>query len=203
MGAVCAGELPVLGPTHRLGGAAAWLGACLLVHPSPAAEAGGAVVAFLAGPQCDLDCLGTWSRTRRRWSKKRQPIRHHLSKWGATFRAHPVRYRIALLLSIWGKHRDGPAHSIYVVPLAGLVLMLPRLWLPAWPLWLGAAVAVGLLSHIALDLVTKGRTRVTWPWGKPWEGLGIRVGKATEVLAVRPVLGAAVLGFAWLIVRGR
>jgi LexA-binding, inner membrane-associated putative hydrolase len=192
----------MMAPTHRLGAAAGWLGGCLLANPGHVATFCGALLAAISGPQCDLDNLATWSRVRTRYSRKRQPVRYWLTRMGARFRKHPVKYRIALFLSVFGRHRLGPSHSVIIAALVGLFLTAPWTQWPAWPWWVGPAIALGLASHIGLDLMNRSPVAVTWPVGEPVKGLGIRVGKAAEELLIRPVLGLAVLGLAWLIIRG-
>lgn len=180
--------------THVLGGATAWLGVCALATPGPLPLLAGTAVAALAAPWCDIDNLGAWRRRRkrgiyrttrrRRGHRPRSRYRLQLIRW----RKHPIRSRVAWLVSLLGEHRQGPCHSLLCLPLPGLAALIPILWIAAWPLWIPLAVMAGLASHILLDLANKKPVRLLWPLPLEVYGLGVLVGGATERWLVRPVL---------------
>jgi membrane-bound metal-dependent hydrolase YbcI (DUF457 family) len=173
------------GLTHSAFGAACWLGGAYLARAGHVAEAAGAVAAAVAAPWCDIDNVGAWGSRRK-------------GALGVRWRKHPVRYRVALAVSVFGKHRQGPAHSLLVAPLLGVLAALPHARWAWWPLWAGAAISTGLASHILLDLANKRPVRLLWPWDLEAGGLGVPVGGAAELLLVRPLLLAALIGEGWL-----
>jgi hypothetical protein len=175
-----------------------WSGAALVLGAPAPVAVGGATLAAVAAPQCDLDNLGAWSRVTKSPKRKEKPVRWALSKVGVATHRHPVRYRIALILTAFAPHRQGPAHSVITAAVAGVLLTLPMLAWPVWPWWTGAAAATGLISHIVLDLANEDPVRVFYPFGPLVYGLGIKVGKAWEILVIRPGCYAAALGLLWL-----
>lgn len=148
----------------------------------------GGVAAALAAPLPDLDNVGAWAA-------------RHKGAFGVRWRKHPVRYRLALLLAAFGQHRQGPAHSLLVAPLLGLALVAPVGRWPWWPWWLGVAVSVAVVSHILIDLLNKRPVKALWPWDAEVGGLGVPVGGTVEMLLIRPLLLAALIGEGWLTFR--
>lgn len=190
-------------PTHVAGGCAGWLGVSLLVHPSALAILAGTVLAGAVAPLNDIDNLGAWSRRKKRGifkARRRGKTyrRVQLVRW----RRHPVKSRLSWLITLLGKHREGPCHSLLIVVPFGLAFLLPVLWLTWWPLWLGPAVAVGLASHVGLDLLNERPVKVFWPFPLLVYGLGLRVGKVGETRLIRPLCMAAVPVLFWLTIRG-
>jgi hypothetical protein len=195
-------EQTVKGHTHMMGGAAGWLALSLAAHPSAVAVVGGSVTAALAAPWADIDNPGAWS-ARRRYSKRRQPVRHRLSGWGwwPSFHRHPVKMRVSRFVAMFGRHREGPAHSLIVaavLAVAGLGVVFafaPAVW------WLPLAVGIGLGSHILLDRLNERPVRWVWPFGRGGCLSLIRVGGPGEALLGVGLVGVlAVEG--WATVRG-
>ncbi|MEO3812174.1 metal-dependent hydrolase [Sphaerisporangium sp. B11E5] len=64
-------------------------------------------------------------------------------------------------------------------------------------LWLGLAVAIGCLAHVAGDCMTERGCPVLWPlkhkWLLPWK-MGLKTGRAFEVKFLGPALSVVVLG---------
>ncbi|MFI6512409.1 metal-dependent hydrolase [Streptosporangium sp. NPDC050855] len=67
--------------------------------------------------------------------------------------------------------------------------------------WLGLAVAIGCLTHVAGDCCTERGCPVLWPirrkWLLPWK-IGIKTGRAFEQKFLGPVLSVVVLGLLYL-----
>jgi hypothetical protein len=190
--------------THIAGGAAAWLGPCAVIHPAPATIAGGAVIAGVCAPWCDIDNLGAWAKRTKRGLRRRRRAgktiwQLNLIRW----RAHPIRGRLSALIALAGPHRQGPCHSLLTALCAGAGLAwAPALWWAGWPAWAGAALAAGLCSHILLDLANEKPVRALWPLRLELYGLGIPVGKRAEVLLIRPAVTFAAALFAVVAIRG-
>lgn len=143
------------GRTHSLGGALAALSTCLLIRPAPVIVAGMTVTAFVAAPWPDLDNLGTWSR---RVKLGRGPVARHI-----IIRKHPFKRAASWIVTRWGSHRRGPAHSLAGGVIAAGAWAAPAAILTWWPLWLPAGVLIGWWSHLFLDLLNDRPVALFWP----------------------------------------
>ena len=189
-------------PTHMAGGAAGWLGLAAVIHPAPVALLGGVIAAAVAAPECDLDNVGAWQRRKKRGIRVTgKPGHRRLRIQVIRWRSHPVRSRLSRLLGMFGQHRQGPAHSLFT-PAAFAVASLAAAAVTGWwPWWIGVAVAVGLATHILLDVLTKRPVRIWWPrQGNYRLGL-MKVGGTGEALVLLALV-LAVAGLGWLTIRG-
>lgn len=184
------------GHTHILGGLV--LGAALAPVISPAHALAFVVASSLAGPLPDIDHPGSmYGRfvplpgVVRNYGKV-EPYRS--GPFGNT--AHSfghVGRRIPFGI-LW--HR-GPTHSVAFSIFFGLVAALvAHTLIPTAAVAIGLGVAVGALSHLALDEMNVSGARLLWPLSPKEIRLRwphIRVGTAGEFLVI---VGLVVLGVA-------
>jgi membrane-bound metal-dependent hydrolase YbcI (DUF457 family) len=158
----------MLGRTHALSGAAAWLAAAPLM-PFPLAQvAAGTAVAAVGALLPDLD--------------------HPQAK--ATRVLGPLRYPVAhLIAKVSGGHRAG-THYLVTALIVGALL-----W--TWQPWIGAAVALGMAAHSVGDMLTVEGVRWLWPLPVRFRG-PIHTGSKVETLAVAPLMALAIAWFGWV-----
>lgn len=179
----------MMGPTHFLIGGAAWLAGLVAVGHQPALNVAvvGWAIASVAALLPDIDSKNSLA------SKMLGPVTMFLS-W--------------VIRSLFGGHRK-ITHSIIGLVLAGFLgYSLTHYW--HMPVWIDAAIMVGLASHVVADMATREGCPLLWPIHKTNYGLhlvttGLSKKKGhhtSEYWFIRPLAVVATVVFGALLIAG-
>lgn len=97
------------------------------------------------------------------------------------------------LLSVSINKLFGHRGFLHSLAFAALPLLLARFFAPHL-MWAASALSIGILSHLALDLLNPAGEAILWPCVKRFHVAGIRMGSAFET-AVRAMLIAGIFLF--------
>ena len=157
----------MLGRTHALSGAAAWLAVSPLLDLPPEQLVVGTAVGAVGALVPDLDEPGA-----------------HLSRV-----LGPLRHSVCgTIRRVSGGHRHGTHYLLTALVVGGLL----RLWHP----WIGDAVAVGMIAHSLGDMCTVAGVRWLWPLPFRIRGL-LQTGGFWEKAAVAPALTMVLVWLGW------
>lgn len=134
----------MMGHTHMLGGAAAWLGLCCAWPQTAGIIVSGAAIATGAALAPDID-------------HERSIARSSLG---------PITHGLSWLVRTLGGGQRRVTHC-----LLGTIAVTVGLLLTGWPRWVAAAILAGWVSHLLLDACTEQGIPLLWPdlrrWGLP------------------------------------
>lgn len=176
----------MMGRTHWVIGGASWLGGMVAANTggnlplNPTVIAGGFVIASIAALLPDIDTKNSLA------SKMLGPVTGIIS-W--------------VVRKTFGGHRK-ITHSLIGAGIMGLAVFGTSQALHIQP-WVGAAVMIGWLSHVIVDMITREGCPLLWPFSKVKYGLHfVTTGKRAEKLLIHPLAIGACLLFGTLLAMG-
>ncbi|GAA1963687.1 metal-dependent hydrolase [Kitasatospora viridis] len=122
---------------------------------------------------------------------------HYLGRWftlGLTF------FLLALAIKALRLHVPGDRHHTWltVIGLAVVGTVVMDKWMPSAPVWLPYAVALGTLTHLMGDCLTKMGAPLLWPHKERYEIVLIkRSGNDMETKVLVPIMTVATFAALW------
>lgn len=176
----------MMGHTHWVIGAAAWLGTLALTDIAgtltlnAAVVFGGSAIAAIAALEPDIDTKNSMA------SKSLGPITGVVS-W--------------VIRTAFGGHRKITHSILGMLIMAGVFFGVSKTF--GWPAWIPLAAIIGWNSHILSDMLTREGCPLLWPVSKTKFGLHlVTTGKRTEKYGVRPIALIACVVFGAMLIAG-